>query len=47
MKKAWPLVTLGIVAYLVLAAVTLPANVVLSRLENPNLSTAGVSGTHP
>jgi general secretion pathway protein N len=45
MKKWWPLLTLGIVAYIVFAMVTLPAAVVLSRLESSGVSTAGVSGT--
>ena len=45
MKRAWPLLTLGIVAYVVFAVVTLPAGVVLSRMASSGISTDGVSGT--
>lgn len=45
MKKLWPLVALGIGAYLVFAIVTLPASVVLSRFAPPSVRAAGVSGT--
>jgi general secretion pathway protein N len=45
MKKAWPLLTLGIAAYVAFAVVTLPAGVVLPRLESSGISTDGVSGT--
>jgi general secretion pathway protein N len=45
MKRVWPLVALGIGAFLVLALVTLPADVVLSRIASPALSFSGVSGT--
>ena len=34
MRKAWPLLTLGIIAYAVFAMVTLPAGVVLRRFES-------------
>lgn len=44
MKRIWPLLTLGVVAYLVLAIATLPADVVLSRLA-PAVSAAGVEGS--
>lgn len=44
MKRIWPLAALGIVTYLVLAIVTLPASVVLSRLPPP-IATAGIEGT--
>jgi len=44
MKRIWPLLTLGVVAYLVFAIVTLPANAVLSRLA-PRVNAAGVEGS--
>ncbi len=44
MKRIWPLAALGIVTYLVLVIVTLPASVILSRLPPP-IVTAGVEGT--
>jgi general secretion pathway protein N len=45
MRKAWPLLTLGIITYAVFAVVTLPAGVVLRRLESAGVSADGVSGT--
>jgi general secretion pathway protein N len=45
MNRLWPLVTLGIVAFLVLALVTLPASVVIDRVQSPGLTIAGVDGT--
>lgn len=45
MKQLWPLVTLGIGAFLLLALVTLPAGVVLSFVHPPGLTLSGVSGT--
>lgn len=45
MRKLWPLLALGIVAYVVFAVITLPAGVVLSRLERSGISTDGISGT--
>lgn len=45
MKKLWPLVALGIGAFLLLALVTLPASVVLSFVHPPGVTLSGVSGT--
>lgn len=45
MKKPWPLLALGIGAFLVFALVTLPANVVLSFVHPANVKLTGVSGT--
>jgi general secretion pathway protein N len=45
MKRVWPLVALGVGAYLVFAAVTLPASLVTSRLASMGVNTAGVEGT--
>jgi general secretion pathway protein N len=45
MKKLWPLVALGIGAFLLLALVTLPANVVLSLVHPSGVTLSGVSGT--
>ncbi len=45
MKRTWPLLALGIGAFLLLALFTLPAKVVLSFFETPNVSQSGVSGT--
>ena len=43
MKKWWPLLALGIAAFLAFALFTLPANVVLSRLESLGVRTGGRS----
>lgn len=45
MKRVWPLVALGVSAYLVFAVVTLPASLVTSRLGSVGVNTAGVEGT--
>jgi general secretion pathway protein N len=45
MKKLWPLVALGIGAYLLFALITLPAGVVLAPLKSSGIEVAGVSGT--
>ena len=45
MKKLWPLLALGIGAFLVLALVTLPASAVLSFFHPPGVTLTGVSGT--
>jgi general secretion pathway protein N len=45
MKKLWPLVALGIGAFLCLALITLPAGVVLSLVHPPGVTLSGVSGT--
>src|SRR6186713_1000202 len=44
MKKLWPLVLLGVIAYLVFAIATLPAQLLVSRLS-PAITAAGVHGT--
>lgn len=41
----WPLVALGVGAFIIFALVTLPANIVLSRLAALGVSAGGVSGT--
>ncbi len=45
MKKLWPLLALGIGAFLLLALVTLPASAVLSFVHPPGVTLDGVSGT--
>ena len=45
MKRLWPLVALGVGAFLIFAVVTLPASVVLSRLGSSGVYAGGVSGT--
>lgn len=45
MKRVWPLAALGVLAYLVLALITLPANVVIPRLQHPGMTLAGLDGT--
>lgn len=45
MKKTWPLVALGIVAFLAFAIFTLPARVVLGQLERFGIHAGGVQGT--
>jgi general secretion pathway protein N len=45
MKKTWPLVALGIIAFLAFAIVTLPARVVLGQLESSGIRAGGVQGT--
>jgi general secretion pathway protein N len=45
MKKVWPLVALGIGAFLLLALLTLPASAVLSLVHPPGVTLSGVSGT--
>lgn len=45
MKRWWPLVVLGVAAYLAFALATLPAQVVLARLQSSDFHAAGVSGT--
>jgi general secretion pathway protein N len=44
MKKLWPVILLGVVAYLIFAVATLPAQLLTSRLE-PSIAAAGVHGT--
>ncbi|HEY7641417.1 MAG TPA: type II secretion system protein N [Steroidobacteraceae bacterium] len=45
MKKVWPLVALGIFAFLLFALVSLPAATVLSYFHPPGVTLSGVSGT--
>jgi general secretion pathway protein N len=45
MKKFWPLLALGIGAFLILALVTLPASVVLSFVHPAGVTLSGISGT--
>lgn len=45
MKRLWPLVALGVGAFLIFALVTFPASVVLSRLDALGISAGGVSGS--
>lgn len=45
MKRLWPLIALGVGAFVILALVTFPASVVLSRLGSAGITAAGVSGT--
>jgi len=44
MKKLWSLVGLGVLTYVVFALWTLPASIVLSRLESSGIRAAGVEG---
>lgn len=45
MKRLWPLLLLGVLAYLAFAIVTLPATLVTSRLGAYGVNAAGVGGT--
>ncbi|MET0532702.1 MAG: type II secretion system protein N [Steroidobacter sp.] len=45
MKRLWPLIALGLGAFVIFALVTLPASVVLSRLGSAGIAAAGVSGS--
>ena len=45
MKRIWPLVALGIFAYLLFAVVTLPASVVVPRVQPEGVTIAGLDGT--
>jgi general secretion pathway protein N len=45
MKQPWPLLALGVGAFLILALVTLPASVVLSFVHPANVTLSGISGT--
>ena len=45
MKRLWPLIALGAGAFVVLALVTLPASIVLSRLDSAGIAATGVSGS--
>src|SRR5262245_57120703 len=45
MKKPWPLLALGIGAFLIPALLTLPASVVLSFVHPADLTLSGISGT--
>lgn len=45
MKRIWPFVVLGLVAYLAFAVVTLPASVVVPRVQPEGVTVAGLDGT--
>jgi general secretion pathway protein N len=45
MKRLWPLIALGVGAFVILALVTLPASIVLSRLGSAGITASGVSGS--
>jgi len=45
MKRLWPLIALGVGAFVILALVTLPASIVLSRLGSTGVTASGVSGS--
>ena len=45
MKQLWPLLALGIGAFVILALLTLPASVALSLVHPPNVTLSGISGT--
>jgi general secretion pathway protein N len=45
MKKIWPLVALGIGAFVLFALFTLPAHVILTHLRPSGVTLSGVSGT--
>jgi general secretion pathway protein N len=45
MKKWWPLLALGIAAFVLFALLTLPASVVLSRLSGFGIQASGIQGT--
>lgn len=45
MKRLWPLVALGVGAFLLFAVVTLPASIVLSWLSSSGVYAGGVSGS--
>lgn len=45
MKRVWPFVALGVLSYLVFAIVTLPANVVIPRVQPPGVVLAGLDGS--
>ena len=45
MKRLWPLVALGVGAFVLFALVSFPASVVLSWLDSTGVTAGGVSGT--
>jgi len=45
MKRLWPLIALGVGAFVIFALVTFPASVVLSRLGPAGITAGGVSGS--
>jgi len=45
MKRLWPLIALGVGAFVIFALVTLPASIVLSRLGSAGVVASGVSGS--
>jgi general secretion pathway protein N len=45
MKRFWPLAILALIAYLAFALITLPASVIINRVQLPGVTIAGVDGT--
>ncbi len=45
MKRLWPLLALGVCAFIIFAVTTLPASVVLSWLASSGINAGGVSGS--
>lgn len=45
MKKTWPLVAMGLVAFLALALITLPANVIIPRVQPASVTLGGLDGS--
>ena len=45
MKKIWPIVALGVVAYLAFALITLPASIITKRLVPMGVVMSGIQGT--
>jgi general secretion pathway protein N len=45
MKRLWPLIALGVGAFVIFALVTFPASIVLSRLGSAGITASGVSGS--
>lgn len=45
MKRSWPLIALGVGAFLLFGLLTVPASVLLSQLASSGISAAGVEGT--
>jgi len=45
MKKIWPMLGLGLGAYILFALMTLPAHLITNRLTGAGMSIAGVEGT--
>jgi general secretion pathway protein N len=45
MKRLWPFAALAVIAYLVFALITLPASVIVNRVQLQGVTIAGVEGT--